>query len=183
MPEAVASRYAGVLADLATKPGSTLEPQRVVEELETFENAFAASAGLRRVLLAPAVPPVRKRAVITELARAMELSDLVKRFLFVLIDHRRTELLPEIREAFESEMDERLGVVRVDVASARELTAAQRERLAAGLARLTGKQARTRFNVEPELIGGVVARIGSTVYDGSVRGQLEDLKRQLTGGG
>ena len=104
---------------MVTKPGSTLEPQRVVEELEAFENALAASAGLRGVLLAPGVPPVRKRAVITELVRAMALSDLVKRFLFVLVDHRRTELLPEIREAFESEIDQRLGVVRVDATSAR----------------------------------------------------------------
>ena len=181
MPEAVASRYAGVLADLVTKPGSTVEPPRVVADLEAFQGALAASAGLRSVLLAPAVPPARKRALIAELVRVMVLSDLVKRFLFVLIDHRRSELLPEIREAFESEIDQRLGVVRVDVTSARELTAAQRAGLAAGLAGLTGKQARTRYSVRPELIGGVVARIGSTVYDGSVRGQLEDLKRQLTG--
>jgi F-type H+-transporting ATPase subunit delta len=172
-----------VLADLVTKPGSALQPQEVARELETFESALGVSAGLRSALLSPAVPPPRKRAVINELVHALALSDLVKRFLFVLIDHRRTELLPEIREAFQSEMDARTGVLRADVTAARELTSAQRERLAQGLARLTGRQVRTRFSVRPELIAGLVTRIGSTVYDGSLRGQLEALKKQLTSGG
>lgn len=180
MPQALASRYARVLADLVTEPGSALQPQAVAQELESFESAWAVSAGLRGVLLAPSVPPARKRTVITQLARAMALSDLVKRFLFVLIDHRRTELLPEIQEAFQSEIDARTGVLRAEVSAARELTPAQRERLAQGLARLTGQQVRTRFSIRPELIAGLVARIGSTVYDGSLRGQLEALQRQLT---
>ena len=167
---------------MVTKPGSTVEPPRVVADLEAFQGALAASAGLRSVLLAPAVPPARKRALIRELVRVMVLSDLVKRFLFVLIDHRRSELLPAIREAFESQIDQRLGVVRVDVTSARELTELQRQALAAGLSRLLGKRARPCFAVQPELIGGVVARVGSTIYDGSVRGRLEALQQQLAGG-
>jgi F-type H+-transporting ATPase subunit delta len=108
-------------------------------------------------------------------------SDLVRRFLIVVVDHRRVALLGDISEAFETVMDERLGVVRADVSSARDLTPAQRTEVIAELARITGKNARARFSIQEDLIGGVTARIGSTVYDGSVRGQLEVLRQQLAG--
>ena len=127
------------------------------------------------------MPPPRKRAVVNRLARMLPLSSVVRRFLLVVVDHRRTHLLADILEAFETVMDERLGVVRADVSSAHELTSGQRDELLAGLARITGKQARARFSIRPDLIGGVVARIGSTVYDGSVRGQLQALKHRLAG--
>jgi F-type H+-transporting ATPase subunit delta len=129
----------------------------------------------------PAVSPQRKRAVVTQLAKILPLSDLVRRFLFVVIDHRRPALVSEIREAYQQVMDERLGVVRAHIGSARELSGAEREQVRASLARLTGKQVQANFEVRDELIGGVLARIGSTVYDGSVKGQLETLKQRLAG--
>jgi F-type H+-transporting ATPase subunit delta len=101
----------------------------------------------------------------------------------VLIDHRRPALLGGVREAFESVTDERLGVARVDVVSARELTLAQRGAIVAEVGRVTGRQARAQFSIREDLIGGVVARVGSTVFDGSVRGQLEALKHRLAGAG
>jgi F-type H+-transporting ATPase subunit delta len=183
MPAALASRYARVLADLAMKPGAGVDPHAVMHEIEAFEEALGASHDLRTALESPAIPPGRKRAVIARLAKTLPLSSLVRRFLAVLVDHRRTSLLPEIRPAFEAVMDERLGVVRVDVVSARELTAAQREDLAASVGRLSGKRARAHFAVREELLGGAVARVGSTVFDGSVRGQLEALKQRLAGAG
>jgi F-type H+-transporting ATPase subunit delta len=84
-----------------------------------------------------------------------------------------------MREAFEIELDARLGFVRAEVSSAQQLDREQTAALEAGLTQLTGKQVRARFQVDPALIGGVVARIGSTVYDGSIRGQLDNLRRQI----
>jgi len=95
------------------------------------------------------------------------------------VDHRRIATLTEILHSFELIMDERLGFARAEISSARELTEAQRAALSAQLAQLTGKRIRMRFAVDESLIGGAVARIGSTVYDGSVRGQLQTLERRL----
>jgi F-type H+-transporting ATPase subunit delta len=177
MPSALAFRYARALADLAAKPGAPVEASAITGELESFENA------LKNALESPAVAPAKKRAVVAELARRLPLSSLTARFLYVLIDHRRVPLLGEVREAFESVVDERLGIVRVEIHSARELTAGQRSQLLEELTRLTGKEARARFQVRDDLIGGVVARIGSTVYDGSIRGQLTAIKHKLAGAG
>jgi F-type H+-transporting ATPase subunit delta len=179
MPSALAFRYARALADAA----GAVDPQSVMRDLGAFESLLAASQDLHTALQSPAVPPARKRAVVSRLAQALPLSDLVRRFLMVLIDHRRAALLGGVREAFESVMDERLGVARVDVVSARELTSAQRGAIVAEVGRVTGKQARALFSIREDLIGGVVARVGSTVFDGSVRGQLETLKHRLAGTG
>ncbi|HXK02943.1 MAG TPA: ATP synthase F1 subunit delta, partial [Verrucomicrobiae bacterium] len=112
-------------------------------------------------------------------AEVLKLSTIARNFLFVLIDHRRVPELPAILQSFELTIDQRLGFARADVASARELTQAQRTALNAVLEQMTGKRVRMRFSVDQGLIGGVVARIGSTVYDGSVRGQLDSLGRRL----
>jgi F-type H+-transporting ATPase subunit delta len=181
MPRALAFRYARALADLVLETGSAADPGAVTAEIESFERALEACPDLRLALASPTVPPARKRAVVGRLAKTLPLSSLVVRFLYVLIDHRRAALLADVREAFEAVVDERLGIVRADVASARALSPAQRERILAALARLTGKQARARFRVDQSLIGGVVARIGSTVYDGSILGQLHGLKQRLAG--
>ncbi len=181
MPSALAFRYARALAEVITKPGSKTNEQAAMAELASFEQLMAASGALKTALQSPAVPPVRKRAVVTHLAKMLPVSDVVRRFLFVLIDHRRTGILHEISEAFEAVMDERLGIARAEVSSARPLTDRQQQEVIAGLARLTGKQARARFFVREDLIGGVTARIGSTVYDGSIRGHLDALKHKLAG--
>jgi F-type H+-transporting ATPase subunit delta len=180
---ALAMRYARALADVVTAPGSKIDARAASAELGAFERLLAESADLKTALESPAVPPPRKRAVAGRLAKDLALSDVIRRFLFVLIDRRRTALLHEIGEAFESVMDERLGIARAEVLSARPLSAPQQQEIVAGLARLTGKQTRAQFGVQDDLIGGVMARIGSTVYDGSVRGQLEALRQRLAGTG
>lgn len=177
MPSALAFRYARVLADLAGRD----RVAGIAAELDAFAAAMRASNDLRVAMDSPAVAPARKQAVVTKLCGVLGISDLVRRFLFVVIDHRRPAMLPEIREAFEEVVDERLGVARADVASARQLSEAQRAQISERLAGLTGKRIRARFEIDPALIGGIVARVGSTVYDGSVRGQLESLKARLAG--
>jgi F-type H+-transporting ATPase subunit delta len=180
MALAAASRYARALADLVLAPARGSDPEAVAVELAVFEQALAGSTELRNVLLSPAVKPALKRAVVARLAGDAGLSRLVTNFLYVLIDHRRTAMLSEIRQAFRGIVDERLGAVEVEVAAARELTDEQHGQIALRLGRLTGKKVRCRFAADSSLIGGMVARIGSTIYDGSVRGQLEALRRRLT---
>jgi F-type H+-transporting ATPase subunit delta len=98
----------------------------------------------------------------------------------VLIGHRRIVLLAEILQAFEVLLDERAGYIRADIASASALGEEQRAQLAAELEKLTGKRIRTAYTVDESLIGGVIAKVGSTLYDGSVRGALESLGKRLS---
>jgi F-type H+-transporting ATPase subunit delta len=179
MSPVVASRYARALADVVLRPGSGIEPATAAGQLRAFEEVLAASAELRNALLSPAVAPVRKRAVVSRLGGALGLTRVVENFLFVIIDHRRIALLAQIRQALEGLLDERLGVVRAEVASACRLTEPQRAALAAELTQLTGKRVRCEFSTDEALVGGVKTRIGSTIYDGSVRGQLDSLRRRM----
>jgi F-type H+-transporting ATPase subunit delta len=179
MPVALAFRYARALADATASSGTAAEA--VAADLSSFEQALAETPDLYRTLESPAVPQQRKRAVVTRLAQMLALSDVVRKFLLVVIDRRRIRLLRDIREGFEAVMDERGGVVRADVTSASELSEAQKTELLASLSRMTGKRMRACFSTSEELIGGVLARVGSTVYDGSVQSQLEGLKRHLAG--
>jgi len=176
---AIAARYADALADVVTAPNSAVRSAEAIEELRAFAAAFKSSAALRNALVSPAVPGSRKKAVVGQVGKRLGLSKISLNFLFVLIDHRRIGSLPEILQAFEQTLDERLGFARAEVVSARELTDTQRTALSAELGRLVGKQIRMQAAVDESLIGGVVARIRSTVYDGSVRGRLQALERRL----
>jgi F-type H+-transporting ATPase subunit delta len=97
-----------------------------------------------------------------------------------VIDHRRIAMLDEMREAFELALEERMGFARAEVVSATALDAQRSAQLESELSRLTGKRMRLRFAIDPELLGGATARIGSTLYDGSLRGQLQQMRRELT---
>lgn len=180
MSLAVANRYARALVDVSADAKNNLDPAQVDETLAAFEEAFVSSVELSSVLSSPTVPPARKRAVVAKLGESIGLAPLVRNFLYVLIDHRRVALLGDIRRSFQRLLDERLGLVRADVTTALPLDEAQRARVAAELSRLTGKQVRSEYSIDPALLGGVSARIGSTIYDGSVRGRLGSLRRQLT---
>jgi F-type H+-transporting ATPase subunit delta len=177
MSLAVATRYARALADVAT--GTGLSAELVLGQLKDFQAAVASSADLKNVLSSPAVSPARKRAVVTQLAAPMGLAEKVRNFLYVLIDHRRVGLLGMIAGAFETVMDERMGRVRADIASAQPLDEAQKAQLVAELARLSGRQVRPEYTIDAGLMGGATARIGSTIYDGSVRGRLDAMRRRL----
>jgi F-type H+-transporting ATPase subunit delta len=176
---AIARRYADALADVVTRSGSALAPQDAAVELRAFQAALQSSLELREALSTPAVPVARKRAVVGRIADVLRLSRITRNLLFVLVDRRRMAALPQIVDSFELIVDERLGFARAEVSSPRELNAAQRASLNVELDRLTGKRIRARYAIDESLIGGVVARIGSTVYDGSVRGQLQTLERRL----
>lgn len=180
MSLAAANRYARALAEVVLAPGSSADAPSVLQQLRAFEGLLAESADLRNVLLSPAVPPARKRAVVSEFGQMLGLAQVVKNFLFVVIDHRRVNLLGTIANAFEEAVDERLGRVRADVRSALPLSDEQRAAVGAQLRQLTGKEVRCEFEVEESLLGGLSARIGSKIYDGSVRGRLDVLRQRLS---
>ncbi|HWE00101.1 MAG TPA: ATP synthase F1 subunit delta [Bryobacteraceae bacterium] len=176
----VVNRYGSALVDVALSPNSDVKPADAVAQLRAFDAAAKESLALRHVLASPAVSAQRKRAVIRRIADGIGASRVVRNFLLVLSDHRRAGALSEVIEAFNLLLDERLGYVRAEVRSASELTGADRDRLASRLGEIAGSKVRLRFTIDPELIGGVTAKIGSTVYDGSVRGQLADLRARLS---
>jgi F-type H+-transporting ATPase subunit delta len=176
MLSAVSTRYARALVDVVTEPGSNIDPQVAMDQLRQTAAMVAASDDLRNALLSPAVSPSRKRAVI---AKLVNVHVKIRNFLYVVIDHRRVHEIPSIAEAFEVLLDEHLGFVRADVSSARDLTEQQKAALEIQLTRMAGKKAKLKFKTEPALVAGVVARVGSKVYDGSVRGQLERLRATL----
>jgi len=175
---AIVARYASALVDVVTGPRG-MEAAQATQQLRAFAAVLAASAELRNALTSPAVSAARKQAVVGRLAEKLGVAKMARNFLLVLSDHRRIAALPQMIDCFEILLDERLGFVRADLRSARELDERQKTALAGELSRLTGKQVRPHFTLEPELIGGVIARIGSKVYDGSVRGQLDSLARRL----
>jgi F-type H+-transporting ATPase subunit delta len=181
MTSAVAKRYAQALVDVVMALGSPLKPEDAVTQLRAVDAIFQESLELRNALLTPAIQSSRKRAVMAKLIEEAGGSTLIRNFTYVLIDHRRIGIIGEIRQAFELQLDERLGFARADVTSAAPLEAGMSAELESELSRLTGKRMRLRFDVDPALVGGVVARIGSTVYDGSVRGELRQLAKKLAG--
>jgi F-type H+-transporting ATPase subunit delta len=179
MPAAVASRYARALVDVVLAPSAGFEPDRVRQDLRGFEQALASSDELSLALESPSISRSRKRAVIGRLAESLSISKVAKNFLLVLIDHRRMSELSGIIDAFEKLVDERRGILQVQVVAARELEQPQEDDLKRQLEAMTGKTIGLNVKVDGDLVGGLVVRLGSTVYDGSVRGQLEAIGRQL----
>ena len=181
MAAAVASRYARALVDVISdhKSVSALSPESALAQLKEFKGMIESSPELSNVLLSPAVAPARKRAVIAKFAAMMPLATAIRNFLYVLIDHRRTAMLGEVLDAIQSQLDERLGIAQADVSSARPLSDVEQAQIKSSFAAKTGKKIRGQFTVNPDLIGGVTVRIGSTIYDGSVRGSLDGLRRKL----
>jgi F-type H+-transporting ATPase subunit delta len=180
MASALANRYARALVDIVMQPGSPLKPEDAIAQLQAAAKMVAESAELRNALLTPAISPSRKRAAMGKLLEELGASTIIRNFVFVVIDHRRIAMLDDMREAFEIALEERMGFARAEVVSATALDPQRSAQLESELSRLTGKRMRLRFAVDPELLGGATARIGSTLYDGSLRGQLQQMRRELT---
>ena len=176
---AVASRYANALVDVVLDPKAQAQPEQITRELHAFEAMLASSEELRNALASPSVPTGRKKAVLARLGDQLGLGRIARNFLFVLNSHRRMDALPAVMEAFEVLLDERMGFSRANVTSARELDHGQRAELETQLTKLTGRRMRLKYTTDESLIGGLITRIGSTVYDGSLKGRLEALGRQL----
>jgi len=169
-------QYANALADIALAQ-SAAEP--AAKQLDGFAAAYAESAELRTFLASPAVSVEAKHAVLEKIAGRLGASKIIRNFLFVIADHRRTQLIPEIVATFQQVLRQRQGVAEAEIASAVELSAAQKKELAATLARLTGKKIEPKYSLDPALLGGAVVRIGDTIYDGSLRSRLNEMRARL----
>jgi F-type H+-transporting ATPase subunit delta len=166
------------LFDVAKKEADV---QQVGREISAFASLVSNHEMLARTLANPAIPVQRKRGVVEQLiARAGAMSPVVSKLLVLLADRDRLALLPDIASAYEARLMDEAQVVRAQVTTAVELPADRIGQLQHGLARATGRQVQLETRIDPSIIGGAVARIGSTVYDGSVTTQLEKVKQKLT---
>jgi len=175
-----ANRYARALLDVALH--EKVDPVKVEGELAAFADLFTADETLKKVMLNPAVPAPRKRAATAEIARRAAVTPVVRKLLILLAERDRLVLLPDLLSAYRDRLLDHQKILRAEVTTAFSLDSARAQAIEHRLADVTGRTVRMTTAVDPELIGGVVARLGSTIYDGSVRTQLLKLKSKLAEG-
>ena len=183
----VVGTYARAFADVVMTPvgvktASQLDPARALQELHGIEALLQESDPLRRVLENPSIPGNGKRAVLDAITMRLGTTRQVRNFIAVLIDHRRLPLFSEILKQLEQELDNRQGFAEAQVSSARQLSDPEKQMLEAEIVKMTGKKVRARYQRDASLLGGAVVQVGSTIYDGSVKGQLEKIREQLVEG-
>ena len=169
-------QYANALADIAEAQDAA---ESAAKQLESFGAAYAESAELRTFLASPAVTVEAKHQVIEKITKRLGISKIVRNLLFLTADHRRTQFIPEIVATFQQVLRQRQGVAQAAVTSAVDLNAGQKKELASTLAKLTGKKIEMKYSQDPALLGGVVVRIGDTIYDGSLRSRLNEIRNRL----
>jgi F-type H+-transporting ATPase subunit delta len=158
-----------------------LDPGKTLQDLHSLCDLVAANEELRRVWENPALPPEQKRGLLDAIVQRSGISQPVRNFVAVVMDHGRMPLLPHIVKQFESEMLARLNLAEAEITSARDLSDQEKRTLESQIERMTGKRVRARYGRDPGLLGGAVIKIGSTIYDGSVLGQLNKIREQLAG--
>jgi F-type H+-transporting ATPase subunit delta len=174
----VPSIYARAFADVIFS--SHLDAQRAAAGLSCIATLFTENQELRRVWENPAVPVEQKRHLLDAIAQREEIDRPVRNLVAVLIDHRRLPFLPRIVEQLKKELDTRLGLAEAQISSARALGDDERRTLESQIEKATGKKVRATYGLDPSLLGGAVVRVGSTIYDGSVKGQLEKIKEAIS---
>jgi F-type H+-transporting ATPase subunit delta len=172
-----ASRYARAFADVVLE--AKLDPAEVSRQLDDFAGTFAGSKDLRELLLNPSLPAANRVSILDKVNSRIGCGPLVRNFLAVLIRHERLVALTEIVEEFRLEMNRRLSISDAEIVTARPLEEQERTRLEGEVAELAGTRVNATFREDRSLIGGAIVRIGSTIYDGSVRGRLARLKERL----
>jgi F-type H+-transporting ATPase subunit delta len=172
-----ATRYARALLDVAVKEKANVE--QIDAELAEFVDLFTRYPALEKVLLNPAVPVPRKRAAVADILARAQFSPILAKLLTLLTDRDRLVLLPDLLASYRDRLMDYRRVVRAEVTTAAPIDAARVEAIQRGLAKLSGRAVTMSTRIDPSIIGGVVARIGSTVYDGSVTRQLARMKERL----
>ena len=175
----VAKRYAKALADVIMERGQTLS---VADEVNAFAQLIEQNTELRNVFASPVIALDRKRAILNELLVRLQLKPTTTNFLQLLLTNQRLHQIDVVRVSLAKELDQRAGVVSAEVTTARALVTTEQEALLNQLQQATGKQVKVNFNIDPEIIGGVVTRIESLIYDGSIKNQLALMKQQLVKG-
>jgi F-type H+-transporting ATPase subunit delta len=174
----VTNTYARAFADVVI--ANRLDAARTLAEAQQIAGLARDNSVLREVWDAPSISAEQKRAVLDSIVQKAGLSRSVRNFVAVLIDKRRTRFLSEIVNQFAQELNQRLGFAEAAITTARELNTEERAELERDLARVTGKKIRAKYAQDGTILGGAIARVGSTVYDGSVKGQLERLRQLLS---
>lgn len=172
-----ATRYARALFDVALKEQGNLS--EIEAQLASFADLFTEHPTLAKVLLNPAVPAPRKRAAVVELTRSAGLSPVLEKLLILLAERDRLVLVPELVAAYRERLAEHQNIVRANVTTAAPLGAERLEQIRRSLSQATGRAVTLTAHVDPALIGGLVARVGGTVYDASVTTQLEKMRQRL----
>jgi F-type H+-transporting ATPase subunit delta len=176
--QAVARRYASALADVVLQRA---EAREVQEELNAWDAMLVDNPNLREIFANPTVALDKKRAVLKKLIDAARPRPTTANFLKVLLQNQRLTELGEINRQLAHTLDERAGMIAATVTTARPVAPDAQQRLQEKLGTMTGKKVRIEFTTDPEVIGGLVTRIGSTIYDGSVRNQLQQIKEKMAG--
>jgi F-type H+-transporting ATPase subunit delta len=173
-----ATRYARAILDVAVKESADLE--QIDRELTAFGDLVRQYPALQHALLNPAVSAPRKRAAVTEISRQAAQSSIVAKLLALLAERDRLILLPDLVTAYRERLQDYLKIVRAEVTTAAPLADGRAKVIEASLAKATGRGVVLETKVDPAIVGGMVARVGSVVYDGSVTRQLQRLKERLT---
>ena len=174
--KALAERYAGALVDVALANG---QADQVKRELAEFAGLVRESPDLHSFLSNPSIARAAKHAGVEAIVARMGASRTLRNYLFVIVDHRHAGMLVEIEQAFSRLLDARMGIMQAQVTSAMQLSDKDRAELAAALTKLTGEKIEAQYTTDAALIAGAVVRIGSTIYDGSVRTQLERMRARM----
>jgi F-type H+-transporting ATPase subunit delta len=174
---AVLGRYARAYAEVTVT--HKLNPEKTVAEFQQMADVVNSSRELRNVLQNPAVSRGQKLNLLDSIIQHIGASKMLRNFLAVLIDHRRIGNIGDLLEQFKRELDRRMGIADAKVSSVRELSSAEKKSLEQQLAVLTGKVVRATYSQDAGLLGGVLVRVGSTIYDGSVQGRLQRMRQEL----
>lgn len=177
---AFASRYARAFADVVTS--ARLDAATIERQLSDFLATWDGSAELRSTFENPAIPAAQKVAILDKLNSKLGLQKELRNLIAVLINNDRIAQVGEVAAAYRAEVEERQGIRQAEITTARELREDERATLLTGVGKLAGAKIQPTFKLDKSILGGTVVRIGSTVYDGSVRGRLERLKEVLVAG-
>lgn len=172
----IAKRYARALFDVAAKEG---DPSAVERNLVAFADLLNAHPSLQQILTNPAVPTPRKRDIVSDVVKASDLQPVVKKLLIYLAERDRLQVLPDLLSAYRDRLMDHLKIVRAEVTTAIALPDDRVRAIERSLAQATGKQVTVSTHVDPNILGGVVTRVGSVVYDGSLVRQLQRMKEEL----
>lgn len=173
----VIGTYARAFADVVT--ANRLDATSTLAEAQQIAALVRENGELREVWENPSIPGEQKCAVLDGIVKRAGISQPVRNFVAVIMDKGRMKFFSEIVEQFRQDLNQRLGIADAEITTTRDLSAAERTELERDLAQVTGKKIKARYEEDRAILGGVIARVGSTVFDGSVKGQLERIRRQL----
>jgi len=172
------SIYARALADVVID--RELDANRVAADLQSVSAVLEDSRELRGVWNSPSVAPPQKLKLLDAIAARTGLSREIRNFVAILISNRRIQAFDEIAKESMAQINDRLGIADAEIVSSRDLAAEARRKLELEVAKVTGKTLRVSYSIDPKVLGGAMVKVGSTIYDGSIRGQLQRIKEQLT---